>query len=46
VSKVVKYGICEPSHMEVNLEALKEDDIGLNAASRAHPLRKYTGRDT
>jgi hypothetical protein len=32
--------------MDIILEALKEGDIGLNAASRAYPLRKYTGRDT
>jgi hypothetical protein len=32
--------------MEITLEALRNCDIGLNAISRACPLREYTGRDT
>jgi len=28
--------------MEIALEALGNGDIGLNAASLPHPLRKYT----
>jgi hypothetical protein len=32
--------------MEINLEALRNCDIGLNSASLAYPLREYTGRDT
>jgi len=31
--------------VDIILEALKEGDIGLNAASRTCPLRKYTGGD-
>jgi hypothetical protein len=38
--KVVKYGRCEPDNMEIALEALLNGDIGLNAATRAHPLSK------
>jgi hypothetical protein len=30
--------------VEIRLEALKKCDIGLNAASHAYPLQKYTGR--
>jgi hypothetical protein len=40
--EVVKYGRCEPSNMEITLEALRYSDIGLNAASLPYPLRKYT----
>jgi len=32
--------------MEITFEALLKGDIGLNAASHAYPLQKYTGRDT
>jgi len=32
--------------MEIVLEALRNCDIGLNAASRAYPLQEYTGTDT
>jgi len=28
--------------MEITLEALRNGDIGLNAASLPYPLRKYT----
>ena len=44
--EVVKYGRCEPQNMEIAFEALRNGDIGLNAASLPHPLRKYTQRDT
>jgi len=40
VPKVVKYGMCEPKNIEINLEVLRKCDIDLNAASRAYPLRK------
>jgi len=32
--------------MEIVLEALRNCDIGLNAASLAHPLLQYNGTDT
>jgi len=32
--------------VEITLEALIKGDTGLNAASHAYPLQKYTGRDT
>ena len=32
--------------MKINLEAFRKGVVGLNAASRAHPLRKFTGRGT
>jgi hypothetical protein len=38
--KVFKYGRWEPKNMERALEAVRNDDVGLNAASRAYPLRK------
>jgi len=40
--EIVKYGRCEPSDMEITLEAIRNGDIGLNAASLPNPLRKYT----
>jgi len=40
--EVVKYGKCEPSNVEMAVEALRNGDIGLNAASLPYPLRKYT----
>jgi len=38
--KVVKYGRCEPENMKIALEALRNGDIGLSAATRAYPLSK------
>ena len=38
---VVKYGRCDPYYLETALEALRNGDIGLNAASLPYPLRKY-----
>jgi hypothetical protein len=38
--KVVKYGRCGPGNMEISLEAVRNNDIALNAAPRAYPLRK------
>jgi len=32
--------------MEIALEAIRNGDIGLNAASLPYPLRKYTWSDT
>jgi hypothetical protein len=40
--KVVKYGKCEPENMRIALEALRNGYVGLNAASCAYCLRKYT----
>jgi len=40
--EVVKHGRCEPSNMEITLEALRNSDTGLKAASLPYPLRKYT----
>jgi hypothetical protein len=42
VSKVVKYGRREPENVERALEAFRNGGIGLNAATRAYPIRKYT----
>jgi len=32
--------------MKIAFEELRNDDIGLNAASLHYPLEKYTWRDT
>jgi hypothetical protein len=42
MSKVVKCGRCEPENEKIALEALRNGDVGLNAASRAYSLRKDT----
>jgi hypothetical protein len=34
-TKVSKYGWCEPENIERDLESVRNDDVGLNAASRA-----------
>jgi hypothetical protein len=38
--KVVKCGRCEPVNMEIALEALRNGDVGLNAAPLASPLQE------
>jgi hypothetical protein len=38
--KLVKYGKWELENMERTLEAFLKGSVGLNAMSRAHPLRK------
>jgi hypothetical protein len=40
--EVVKHGRCKPSIMKIALEALRNGDIGLHAASLLYPLRKCT----
>jgi len=44
--EAVKYVRCEPWNKEIALEALRNGDIGLNAASLPYTLRKYSWRDT
>jgi hypothetical protein len=40
--KVVKCRKREPENMEIALVALRNEDVDLNAASHAYPLRKDT----
>jgi hypothetical protein len=42
MSKVVKCGRWKPENMETAFEAVRNGDVGLNAGSRAYPLRKAT----
>jgi hypothetical protein len=40
MSKVVKYGMWEHENVEIALENIRIDSVGVNAASHAYPLRK------
>jgi hypothetical protein len=42
MSKVVKYGTCEPENRETVLDAHRNGVVCLNAAEPANPLRKDT----
>ena len=35
MTKVSKYGRCEPENIETDLESVRNGDVGLNAAPRA-----------